>query len=121
MRRIGIILIAVAVFAGGVLLIRHKLHADLGYTVMAQFITMPKDDGGLRHWLAAQPGVNYAWTCRTNRTLKVFILMSRSLDGSPKIPDLEQGCSALGYAGQDSKFRDSIKTDADGDWIAGHD
>ena len=118
MRRIWIILVGVAVLASAVLLVRHFCYADIGYTVMAQFATMPKDDSGLRHWLHAQPGVALAWTCRTNRTLKVFVLMTRNLSGRPRIPDLSAGCVALGYTGQDSGFRDCEKTEADGAWIS---
>ena len=119
MRRTWIILVCVvAVVAGAVLLLRHTIHASIGYTVMAEFSTMPKDDSGLRHWLHAQPGVVSAWTCRTNRTLKVLVVMSRSLAGSPKIPDLASGCSSLGYSGQDARFQDCEKTEPDGAWIS---
>lgn len=117
MKRIWIILVGMVVIAGATLLIRHKISTSIGYTVMAHFNTMPKDDNGLRHWLHTQPGVVSVWTCRTNHTLKVFILMSRNLAGNPKIPDLDVGCSALGYQGQDSRFRDCGKTEADGAWV----
>jgi hypothetical protein len=117
-KAIWFITIAVALLAGGAYWAIRTVHADLGYTVMAQFDGMPPDDSGLRRWLRNQPGIRRAWTCRTNGTVKVFILMSQDLRGKPALPDLDLACSSLGYVRQGDPFRDCEKSDADGDWVS---
>jgi hypothetical protein len=89
----------------------HFIPASVGYTVEAEFASLPADDHELEAWLKTEPGVVphtvYVW--RKKAAPKVVVVdftMVKSEWGSPPFPDLEAACERLGYRGRVGKFKD---------------
>ena len=82
------------------------------YNIETTFETMPKDDEGLESWLQDQSGI-MAGTVSVDRPsgtkLIVHFVMARNRTGHPGLPDLEEKCKALGYAGGSGAFLDPIR------------
>jgi hypothetical protein len=86
------------------------VHASIGYSMEAEFQTMPVNDLEFKAWLRDQPGVvqSTVHVARPrDRTVLVVFIMSRDLRGYPTFPDLDRACKALGYGGRAGAFRDS--------------
>jgi hypothetical protein len=118
MKRLKLVTIAIVVLAllgVGCYLFLRTAHASYGYTVAAEFASMPADDTQLADWLKDQEGVaaGSVRVARSGRTLKVFFIMSRDLTGHPRFPDLQGVCKNLGYAGQVGAFADYDGADRD--------
>jgi len=104
--------IVVAVLATGWHLFRKNVYVSLGYCVEARFSSLPPNDKELCEWLKSQPGVvrHTVWISREGadrKLLKVGFIMSQNLYREPPFPDLGNRCKLLGYAGNDSGFKDS--------------
>jgi hypothetical protein len=80
------------------------LRPSVGYTVCADFETMPDNDDHLERWLLSQPRVSTVHLERNGRTLEVFYLINRNR--FEPLPDLQGQCALLGYSGPGSAFRD---------------
>jgi hypothetical protein len=94
------VVLALGVFGPALWFVR----PTVGYTICADFETMPDNDDSLEQWLLGQPRVALAHIERNGRTLEVFYLINRNR--FEKLPDVQGQCALLGYAGQASPFRD---------------
>lgn len=80
------------------------IRPSLGYTICADFKTMPDNDDSLEQWLLSQPRVAMVHIERNGQTLKVFYIINRNR--FEKLPDVQRQCAHLGYAGSAAAFRD---------------
>jgi hypothetical protein len=85
--------------------------ASLGYSVEAEFASLPERDHELEEWLKTQPGVVshtvHVWRKDGEpKILRIGFIMVRDGWDRPPFPDLQGKCEALGYAGRTGPFRD---------------
>ncbi|HVS72309.1 MAG TPA: hypothetical protein VHQ47_13725 [Phycisphaerae bacterium] len=86
--------------------------ASYGYSVEAQFSSLPANDEALAGWLKARPGV-VARSVHVERggedgkVLRVKFIQSRGLWGRPATQGLDQACRELGYGGVVEGFHDA--------------
>jgi hypothetical protein len=80
------------------------LRPSVGYTMCAEFASLPADDQALEQWLRKQPHVHTVHAKRDGRTLEVFYIINRNR--FQKLPDVQAQCAVLGYSGQVAPFRD---------------
>lgn len=98
--------VIVLVLSGFVWFALGYIRPSVGYTVCAEFASMPDDDEALEHWLRNQPDVagGTVHAKREGQRLEVFYIINRSR--LQKLPDLQAQCVVLGYSGQVAPFRD---------------
>jgi hypothetical protein len=114
-KQIAIVLLSLGALSGTVvgvwLLFTHNVYASLSYCVEIEFGQMPPNDDALVEWLKVQPGI-VPPTVQVRRfgangtELEVGFIQQRTLADDPPFPDLDQQCTALGYAQPKGKFVD---------------
>jgi hypothetical protein len=81
-----------------------SIPASISYGMRSEFSSLPGNDKALETWLKGQPGVARVGINRNDKVIEVFIIQVRNGRGEPPLPDLDEACAALGYAGQVSPF-----------------
>ena len=105
-RTFAFAVVVALVLAGFALFALSYIRPSVGYTVCAEFASMPDDDEALERWLRNQPGVagGTVHTKREGDRLEVFYIAN--LSRFQKSPDLQAQCAVLGYSGQVAPFGD---------------
>ncbi len=94
--------------------LNHLIQIPYGYTVQADFDTLPPDDRALKSWLLVQPGivahtVHFGRVGPDRKIVRIMFTQVRNQAGDPPFPDFDKACRELGYTGGSSRFRHCVE------------
>jgi|SRR5690242_14795966 hypothetical protein len=86
----------------------HWIPFDMGYSLEAEFESVPPDDEPLQRRVRSHPGVYLAGVNRqrVGHRWRIEVIFGLSRNGwEPRLPDLDAATADLGYRGPDGPFR----------------